>query len=282
MDHGGLGGTFYLDKPRGEWVTAQELAGWLSQLETSAPGVRINVIIEACHSGGFISSSSLRQANLMHLLRAVSSPGRIIVASTDEVAPAYASPDGAWFSDAFLDALAQDMSLAEAFSEGANTARQANPAQIAWLDGNGNGVPNEEADYQAAALRGFAFAGAFADDKWPPYVKEFEVRNLDQGQGEIWAEVWDDVSVLGVWAVVYPPSYRLPTSSDALVPSPLPAALFSQGSNQYGILYPSFDEIGEYRIVIYAQDNEGLQARPKEILARTGWPVYLPLLLRNH
>ena len=106
----------------------------------------------------------------MHLLQAVSSSGRVIVASTDAVAPAYASPDGAWFSDAFLDGLAQDMSLAEAFDEGANTARQANPAQIAWLDGDGDGVPNEEVDYQAAALRGFAFAGTFADDKWPPYV----------------------------------------------------------------------------------------------------------------
>jgi uncharacterized repeat protein (TIGR01451 family) len=282
MDHGGSGGTFYLDKPRGEWVTAQELDGWLDQLETDAPGVKTNVIVEACYSGGFISSSSLVRANLRHLLRAVSDYGRVIVASTDAVAPAYASPDGAWFSDAFLDGLAQDMSLAEAFDEGANTATQANPAQIAWLDGDGNGVPNEEADYQAAALRGFVFAGTFADDKWPPYVRQFEVRNLDQGQGQIWAEVRDDQGVTGVWAVVYPPSYRPSTSGDELVPSPLPVALFSQGNNQYGVLYPSFDEIGEYRIVIYAQDYEGLQARPKEILVWTGWPVYMPAILRNH
>jgi hypothetical protein len=282
MDHGGLGGIFYLDKPRNQWVTAQELAGWLSQLETGAPGVKTNVIVEACYSGGFINPNSLVLADLMHLLQTVSGPERVVIASTDAIASAYASPDGAWFSDAFLDALARDMSLAEAFDEGANTARQANPAQIAWLDGDGDGIPNEQADYQAAAFRGFAFAGTFADDKWPPYVKQFEVRNLDRGQGEIWAEVRDDLDVSGVWAVVYPPSYTPPTSGDALIPSPLPVALFSQGNDQYGVLYTSFDEIGEYRVVIYAQDNEGLQARPKEVLVRTGWPVYLPLVIRAH
>ena len=294
MDHGGEYGTFYLDNPRGERVTALALAGWLDQVETNAPGVKINVIFEACYSGGFIGglqsspwpgqsrwAAPSQLADWSHVLRAVSSPDRVVIASTEAFALAYASPDGAWFSDTFLGALAQDMSLAEAFQEGADAALQVNPAQIAWIDGDGDGWPNEQADYQEAAQRGFAFAGSFADDKWPAYISYAEVRNLDEGRGEIWAEVHDDQEVAEVRAIVYPPSYQPPTSGDQLVPSPLPVNLFSQGNNQYGVLYTSFDEMGEYRIVVYAKDNEGLQARPREVLVRTGWLVYVPAVLKD-
>ena len=41
-----------------------------------------------------------------------------------------------------------------------------------------------------------------------------------------------------------------------------------------------FDELGEYRLVVYAADDEDLSARPKALKVRTGWQVYLPLMLK--
>ena len=51
---------------------------------------------------------------------------------------------------------------------------------------------------------------------------------------------------------------------------PLPVTLLSRGNDWYGVSYPSFDEIGEYRIVLYAEDDGGLQGRPKLVTVRTG------------
>lgn len=139
MDHGGENGTFYLDQPRGEQVTAQELDDWLDQLEADNPGVKVNIIIEACFSGGFLNGQS-RRSGLQErdeLLSTLGSANRVIITSTDAVALAYASPNGAWFSDSLLDALAQDMNLADAFDDARNSAQHANPAQEPFIDGNG-------------------------------------------------------------------------------------------------------------------------------------------------
>ncbi len=131
-----------------------------------------------------------------------------------------------------------------------------------------------------AAQRGFAIAGTFAEDKWAPYVQEAFVQNVKDGTGEIWAEVEDDQSVLFVSAIVYPPDYEAASEGGELVSSPLPVGLVSQGNHHYAISYQSFSKMGEYRIVIYAQDNEGLQARPQEVTVRTGWQLFLPAITR--
>jgi len=78
MDHG-IYDQLYLDKPSGQWVTPVDLDGWLDQLEQAVPGVKVNVVVEACYSGSFID-----------LEKTVSNPGRVIIASTSESAVAYA------------------------------------------------------------------------------------------------------------------------------------------------------------------------------------------------
>ncbi|MFH1136819.1 MAG: right-handed parallel beta-helix repeat-containing protein, partial [Pseudomonadota bacterium] len=52
-DHGG-NGTFWLDKQNNESLTAAELDGWLDELQSDNPDIKITVIIEACFSGSFI------------------------------------------------------------------------------------------------------------------------------------------------------------------------------------------------------------------------------------
>ena len=66
-----------------------------------------------------------------------------------------------------------------------------------------------------------------------------------------------------------------------MVAEPLPVTLHPQTGEWYGGLYGELDEMGLYRVVVYAQDEQGLQSRPKEILTWTGWSVYLPLVIKQ-
>jgi len=271
VDHGLLN-QLYLDKPAGQWVTPEQIDTWLTQLETACPGVKVNVIIEACHAGSFI-----------HLPQTVSRSGRVVIASTGAYNSAYASPQGAVFSDYFGAALGQGESLYAAFQ----TARWATLAvrsmQTPWLDANGNGIPNEPADGELAAVRGFAYAGTLSGEQWPPYVvTAIGPSVIIQRQGVIRAEVRDDEQVRRVWAVIYPPSYTPPQTGEELVSEVLPTiVLAAQGNGQYAATYTDFAEMGAYRVVVYAEDNGGREARPVAIEVQTGWAVYLPLVIRQ-
>lgn len=265
IDHGGYD-RFYLDGPLNEILTPQDLDAWLDQLETTIPDVPINVIIEACHSGSFIDAG-----------QSISGANRVVVASTSAYALAWASRQGAVFSDAFFDSLAQGRSLSLAFEDARNNALSRNSAQAAWLDDNGDSLPNGSGDGRLAGQRGFAFAGTFpTDNTWPPYLAQADVRASANSRREIWAEARDNENAIRtVWAVIYPPSYRAPSSNEELVAEPLPLPLLARGNEQYAALYGQFDEPGLYRIVIYAEDDEGLTSRPLELFVNT---LYLPLV----
>lgn len=84
-----------------------------------------------------------------------------------------------------------------------------------------------------------------------------------------------------MWAVVYPPDYAPPGNADELAPSPPPLTLHreSGASDWWTGLYGQFDQVGSYRIVVYARDKEGdgLLSRPWEITETTGWRIFLPM-----
>jgi hypothetical protein len=131
----------------------------------------------------------------------------------------------------------------------------------------------------------FRVPGAFdrAANLWQPYVVQGAVRNSDglaaaTTRREIWAEVLDDGKVESVWAIIYPPSYQPPTSSEELVAGPPPITLQARGNHEYAGLYGAFDEAGTYRIVIYAQDDDGLQSPAKTIEFNNGSRLFLPLV----
>jgi hypothetical protein len=271
MDHGGYD-CFYLNGSS-QTVSPDEIDGWLDELETAKPEARVNVIVEACHSGSFID-----------LMKSVSQPGRVVIASTGAHAVAYASQDGAFFSDAFVEALGRDISLYSSFQEGRWAAQEAHPSQIPWLDDDGDGSPNEGEDGQEAQRRGFAYRGTFVGgEQWPPYVVWAQVRDVVGDEGVIEAQVEDDQGVLSVWAVVYKPSYEPPDPGvvEEMPQEDLPTVtlLDLDRDGVYSGVYEGFDEVGEYRVVVYAVDGEGLEGRPKEVEVTTGWPIYLPLIL---
>ena len=271
MDHGGQD-IFYLDKLRGEWITPTDLHGWLNKLEALRPTLNINVIYEACESGSFIAGDG-----------SISKPGRVVIASTDDVNLAWASDDGAIFSDHFLDSLRRGESLYTSFRSAQIAAQIAHPQQQPWIDGDGDGVGTDDASQTVAAQRGFTFAGTFPDEIWPPFIAEVQpIEPDEQGRGVLRAQVRDDVNVDSVWAVIYPPSYSAPAESEELVQEALPTAvLLDQGNDWYGARFDGFSEKGIYRVVFYADDNQGAHARPVSMNVQLGSnDVYLPLIRR--
>jgi hypothetical protein len=206
----------------------------------------------------------------------------VVIASTAAHALAWASDDGAVFSDYFLDGLGADKSLYASFQEASWSALTAHAAQTPWLDGDGDGVPNEEADRQAAAVRGFAYAGTLATPRWPPYIQEVQgPASVSNGRGTLHAKVLDDGNVRRVWAVIYAPSYRPPPPGSEMVREDLPTiVLLDRGNDEYSALYTGFDEMGAYRVVVYAEDEYGQQAQPVALQVHTGWQTFLPFVQR--
>ena len=281
MDHGSSSNGFYLDEPRGERLTPAQLAGWIAELEAARPGVRVNIIIEACYSGTFVP--------------ALSKAGRVVITSTGSAQSAYASPQGAFFSDQFVSALGSGSSLYLAFQQGRGAVLAAQYAQSPTLDDNGNGQANDSGDGAEAQRRGFAFAGTFGsgpedDASWPPYISEVQV-TLDHasqgaglagtGSGQIRARVQDNGGVHSVWAVIYPPDYQPPAPSEGLVRETLPTVqLLDQGAGWYAAAYPGFTAFGGYRVAVFADDRAEQQARPAAVELQTGFRVFVPLLAR--
>ncbi|MEZ4867553.1 MAG: C13 family peptidase [Caldilineaceae bacterium] len=268
VDHGNPN-LLYLDKRRSELLHPQELDEWLDSLEAAAPGVQITVIIEACYSGSFIAAEAT----------SISSANRVIITSTDATTPAWASKQGAFFSDSFFDSLAQGHTLYTAYQEGQAFARRFNSVQQAWLDDNGDSLANQE-DGRLATQRSFIIAGTLDTEKWAPYIPKAELRNIGNERYEIWVRALDDEGIQAVWAEVYPPSYQPPSSSEELVAGPVPISLQARGDDWYAALYGQFDEIGEYRIILYAEDESGLRSHSHEAKFVTGQRVYLPLVTK--
>lgn len=270
VDHGD-DNQLFLDNPGGQVLRSAALDGWLDQLATNRPDTPINIIIEACKSGSFIAASD-----------SISGANRVVISSTGAYALAYGAHDGKTiiFSQAFFDALAQGYPLYDAFKAAASNTTAHHIDQTPWLDDDGNGIPNESGEGKAAATRGFGVAGTLPNKPWAPYVAAAEVQITTGNRGEILVNVLDDQSVKAVWAAIYPPSYQPPTVGAELQFGPLPIPLQARADHWYGALYGQFDEIGEYRIVIYAKDELGLQSQPRELRFRSGSQLFLPLVTR--
>ncbi len=275
MDHGG-NDAFYLDGAANELLTAEDLDHWLQVLETAQPEAAVNVIMDACYAGSFITAP-----------HKVSAPGRVVIASTGAQTRAYASEEGALFSDAFVADWGLGLSLWGSFMEAQCAVQVARPLQAPWLDDDGDGMPNEPHDGLVAARRGFIPPETYGLS-WPPYVAQAGIGEIAAGDGVITAEVRDDGHVLSVWAEVFTPSYvpLTPTTPYELVQDDqenLPTVMLLDGNGDgiYGATFMGFEEVGDYRIVVYAIDDEGLVGRPKEMRVRVGGQIYLPVILKQ-
>ena len=271
IDHG-IQDQLYLDGVSGQRLDTAQLDAWLDELQATVPDVKINVIIEACYSGSFIEGAE-----------SISGPGRVVITSANQLYPAWASLTGAEFSDQFFGRVRQGSNLYSSFWEARTSVQARWVQQDPWLDGDGDGIANEAEDFAVAADRGFSYVGTFAD-AWPPHIFAARLTGpIQDASGVIEADVRDDQGIDDVWAVIVPPSYAPPETSDELVPLegedlPAPIRLQAVGDGIYRATYAGFEEPGVYRVIIYADDNTGLQAQPVTVEVSTARKSFLPLI----
>ncbi|MBV7328146.1 leucine-rich repeat domain-containing protein [Chloroflexi bacterium TSY] len=273
VDHGDHD-NFYINPM--EILTPTQLHEWIAVLEEAKPGIVVNVIIEACHAGSFIEGDA-----------SISKPGRVVVTSSDVDTLAYASRDGAYFSDHFINALAQGFNLYTGFWESRVAVQQSVALQEPWLDANGNGIHNELADASIAAQRGFRSSRTLdtqPSTNYPPFIEDVFVVDASQnGTKQIRATVQDDSGIDKVWAVVQPPDYTRPPSSVEMVPESQAFDMITSEGDLYTLDTVDFTQKGDYRVVVHAKDDSGLLARPKAFIMsatnQTG-NLFLPIVVR--
>lgn len=256
-------GRVLLDETTGAGVTVDDLDRWLTQLEESSSGVPINIIMDAPYAGSFMKSEP-----------SISKPGRVILTATPADQRAFAALGGLHFSNHLLTALRQGQHLFGAFWEtrtalyASHHSRNGEMWQTPWLDADGNGVANEVDDALQASLRSFANPNQVAaTDLWPPTVTNVRlVENILQ------ATVNDNRTMpVRVWAQIYAPDYTPPLTGsgfiaeDATAPHMTIVALDAQSNGRYTANVNGLQLEGQYRFIIYAQDSDGLQARPVEV-----------------
>ncbi|MEM7532328.1 MAG: C13 family peptidase [Chloroflexota bacterium] len=277
IDHGERD-LLYLDDLNEEYLTPTELDGWLHELEEVVPGLKVNVIVEACYSGSFIDPID----------GSISRPGRLIITTTSDDSDAYASDEGIQFSDTFITRLHMGDNLPTAFSRAREAAQRNFTFQDPWLDGDGDGIPNEDADVFVAATRGFEYGGTLDINKWPPFIIHADPpTSITDRRSTFSVEVRDDQGVKDVWAVVYPPDYTPPTNDGELNPQRQERIPLSRtsGNDTEGVYTTEYEFIaaGVHHIFIHATDNDDLQAQPVVMVVDTETVthnVYLPTVKR--
>jgi hypothetical protein len=256
-------------------IQAADLDLWLRNLEATSGTDEVNVIIEACKSGSFIDVTAAGPAR-------IAGRNRVVIASTSSSLDAYASTQGAHFSDAFWTALGQSQDLQTAFARGKQTVQATGLPQQPWLDDTGDGVADGQ-DGRLARGRGLGLV----QRSRPPIVDWVQVGQVQGGQGAITAQVRDDGTVGQVRMEVYAPDFAPPPpTTDATTPEvQVPTTgLTRTGGDEFAGRYTAFTQSGTYRVVVYAEDGEGNQALPYvvhvEVGDRTDMAVYLPLITR--
>ncbi|HIC90438.1 MAG TPA: hypothetical protein EYP04_13690 [Anaerolineae bacterium] len=270
MDHG-LREVFCTDGCHGSGrTTPRDLDTWLSTLESSTGADEINIIIEACHSGSFID-------RVDDLRESISKPGRVVITSTDRDSNAYASAQGAYFSDAFFSCIAASNDLKTCYHQAKAAVTLAGNKQTPWMDDNGDGLADSN-DGSIAQNRYVAhFFGAS-----PPQIMDASV-TVENGSGVLTATVERGAEeVTLVWAAVYAPSFHEPISTTLELGVPLlRLEADPEVEGLYRTTYPGgFTEPGQYRVLFYAQDRAETYAQPKLVIVGER-RLYLPLAMKK-
>jgi hypothetical protein len=271
IDHG-FQDKFCLDGCTTGAIAPAELNGWLNALESSSGVDQVSIVIEACLSGSFITRSGGGDPN------SLTKPGRVVITSTSDNKNAYASADGAYFSDAFFSCLADSQDLRTCFEQAKAAVNATGVSQSPQMDDNGDATYTVGDGTIAQARFITRFFGALR-----PTITGVRVER--QGtNGLLNATVVEGAEPIGlVWAAIYPPGFSEPSDAAANptlnlnVPTvqlqPDPAT-----PGRYVFNYVNgFTATGDYRIIFYAQDVHGIHALPKTPGAVQ---LYLPLIQR--
>jgi len=251
----------------GGHVTSKDMNDWLTTLEQTSGLTQTTVVIEACQSGSFIDRPNGDVAN------SLGAAGRVIITATGRENNAYASAQGAYFSDAFFSCIADSNHLKACFDQASAAVRTTGVNQTPWLDDNGDGLSDSN-DGTLAAQR---IVTRFFSSIRPQITGS--TLALDNANGTLVATIEDGAEETElVWAAVYPPGFQEPdgVTLNLNVPTvrlePDPTV-----EGRYSFAYVNgFSQTGEYRIVFYAQDRLGIHAVPKRL--GEAFSLFLPVI----
>jgi hypothetical protein len=231
---------------------------------------QVNVVIEACESGSFIDRPN------GDVTSGLGKTGRVIITSTGHNNNAYASAQGAYFSDAFFSCLADSNNLKVCFDQAVDAVAATGVNQTPQLDDNGDGLFNngDGTIAQARTLTSF-----FSSVR--PQIAGVGVTRTG-ADGTLAANITEGAEAIDlVWAAVFPPSFQEPddVTLNLNVPTvrldPDPAT-----PGRYVFNYVNgFSETGDYRIIFYAQDQIGLHAVPR--VEGEALKLFLPLVVQQ-
>jgi hypothetical protein len=275
MDHG-LENKFCVNGcADGLSVTPDQLNSWLNTLEAETGVTEVTVVYEACVSGSFIEREGTSVAG------SISKLNRVIITSTGGNNNAYASAQGAYFSDAFFSCLADSGNLEDCFNEGKDAVSVTGVNQTPMLDDNGDGVYDSPGDGEIARAR---YVTRFFSSVRPTIQASNVV--ITGTTGALSATVEEGAETVDlVWAVIFRPSFEEPTG-DPTLNLKVPVVQLEPVPNQKGqfrIDYPGgFQEAGDYRIIFYAQDRLGVNAKPlrQGDTPDTEHSIFLPMVVR--
>jgi hypothetical protein len=253
-------------------IYATDLDLWLSNLEATSGADMISVIIEACRSGSFIDITAQGPAE-------ISGRNRVVIASTSSQLNAFPSLQGSYFSDTFWTAMEQSQDMHTAFEWATDAVQATGLSQEPWLDDNGDAVADGK-DGALARNRGLGLSFGSS----PPIIDWITIGAVSNGAAQIQAQVRDDFAVQDAHIEIYPPDFVEPApTTDGTTPvlNVPTRTLTVAASDVYQVNYSDFTQDGMYRVVVYAEDDDGQQALPQSATVCLGCTqVYLPLVQR--
>ncbi|HMN29270.1 MAG TPA: C13 family peptidase, partial [Caldilineaceae bacterium] len=249
-------------------ITPQDLNQWLDALEAATGLDQVTVVFEACQSGSFIDRNN-------GPLSGLGKSGRVIITSTGSDNNAYASAEGAYFSDAFFSCVADSNNLKACFDQAVAAVAATGVNQTPWLDDNGDGIYNAG---DGGVAQGRVITRFFSSVR--PQLGAVTLERTG-ANGLLTAQVTEGAEEIGlVWAVLFPPSFVEP--NEVTLNLNVPTVRLEPVANtpgQYRFTYQNgLLEEGDYRVVFYAQDRLGIHALPRR-LGQVDL-IYLPIVQR--
>ncbi|MBF0566971.1 MAG: DUF1566 domain-containing protein [Nitrospirae bacterium] len=251
-DHGGYG-TFTMGET--DILQAATFKNSLDVLQTQISGM-IVFIYDACESGSFIAYLTPPAGKL-----------RILISSAKSDQQAYFVTKGLIsFSNYFWNKILNGANIDDAFVDAKNATSVLSTNQIAQIDDNGNGIPNEKDDGELAATKHIGKGIAAAAGGLRVMAVSTDTPTLSgSSSAKIIindADISHTETVQKVWAIIIPPGYSTGSSAIPVTDLPTVELNYAGASKRYEGTYTQFSASGKYTVSAYAMDDKGNLSMP--------------------
>jgi hypothetical protein len=234
----------YSDGDYVQKLTAEELDGWLDDLQNGSMDGPITLVYDACQSGSFVSK--LKPPDDLKK--------RIVITSASDE-PAYFLEQGVEsFSFQFWDKILwNEGNLGRAFSNARNIMQG---YQSALVDADGDGVSNESEDL-SIANNSIIRRGSPTYFTVQPIIGNVSVDdNLLSGSTSTTIRADNVVDADSVWAQIIPPDINPETSGIPITDLPTVELTDTDEDGVYEAAYNGFNITGTYLLIIKASASQ--------------------------